>query len=98
VADKDVTAVPVLIFGSRRRAAVNFASGMIEEETMNKSCAIHPSGSLVTRTAEASAAASLCVVAASNNALEPTPATKARFVWFSNGAAQLCRYAIESVP
>jgi hypothetical protein len=61
---------------------------MIEEETMNRSCAIHPSGSLVTRTAIAGAASSLSVVAASNNALEPTPVTKARFVWFGSGAAQ----------
>ncbi|HEU4604335.1 MAG TPA: hypothetical protein VFS24_20335 [Steroidobacteraceae bacterium] len=61
---------------------------------MNRSCAIHPSGSLVMRTAEARAAASLCAVAASNNALEPTPVTKARFVWFSSGAAQLCRSAL----
>ena len=88
VADEEVTVVPVLSLGSRRRAAVNSASGMIEEETMNKSCAIHPSGSLVILSAEASAAASSCVVAASNNALEPTPVTKARFVWLSSGAAQ----------
>lgn len=27
----------------------------------------------------------------SNNSLEPTPATKARFVWCGSGAAQLCR-------
>jgi len=33
------------------------------------------------------------VVALHNNALEPTPATKARFVWFSSGAAQLKRWA-----
>ena len=26
-----------------------------------------------------------------NNSLEPTPVTKARFVWFSSGAAQLSR-------
>jgi len=64
---------------------------MIEEETMNGSYAIHPGGSLVMGTAEATAATSLCVVAASNNALEPTPVTKARFVWSSSGAAQLCR-------
>jgi hypothetical protein len=27
-----------------------------------------------------------------NKSLEPTPVTKARFVWFSSGAAQLNRY------
>jgi hypothetical protein len=32
-------------------------------------------------------------VALHNNSLEPTPVTKARFVWFSSGAAQLKRYA-----
>lgn len=64
---------------------------MIEEETMNRSCAIHPSGSLVMRAAEVGAASSLSVVAASNNAPEPTPVTKARLVWFGSGAAQLCR-------
>jgi hypothetical protein len=31
--------------------------------------------------------------AAHNNSLEPTPATNARFVWPSGGAAQLKRYA-----
>jgi hypothetical protein len=61
---------------------------MIEEETMNRSCAIQPSDSLVMRTAEVGAASSLCAVAASNNALEPTPVTKARFVWCGSGAAQ----------
>jgi hypothetical protein len=29
--------------------------------------------------------------AAHNKSLEPTPVTKARFVWFSSGAAQLNR-------
>jgi hypothetical protein len=33
------------------------------------------------------------VVALHNNSLEPTPVTKARFVWFSSGAAQLSRWA-----
>jgi hypothetical protein len=33
------------------------------------------------------------VVALHNNALEPTPVTKARFVWFGSGAAQRKRYA-----
>ena len=80
--------------GSRRRAEVNSASGMIEEETMNRSYAIHSGGSLVIRTAKASAASSVCVVAASNKALEPTPVTKARLVWFSSGAAQRKRYAV----
>ena len=70
---------------------------MIEEETMNGSCAIHPSGSLVMLTAEVGAASSLCVVAASNKALEPTPVTKARFVWFSGGAAQRKRWIGESL-
>lgn len=32
------------------------------------------------------------VVALHNNSLEPTPVTKAGFVWFSSGAAQLNRY------
>ena len=31
------------------------------------------------------------VVASHNNSLEPTPLTKARFVWSSSGAAQLSR-------
>jgi hypothetical protein len=31
------------------------------------------------------------VIASHNNSLEPTPVTKARFVWFSSGAAQLNR-------
>jgi hypothetical protein len=33
------------------------------------------------------------VVALHNNALEPTPVTKARFVWSGSGAAQLSRWA-----
>jgi hypothetical protein len=31
------------------------------------------------------------IVASHNNSLEPTPVTKARFVWLSSGAAQLKR-------
>ncbi len=34
------------------------------------------------------------VVASHNNSLEPTPVTKARFVWLSIGAAQLSRSAV----
>lgn len=55
---------------------------------MNRSCAIHSSGSLVTAGAEFSLASSACLAVASNKALEPTLVTKARFVWFSSGAAQ----------
>ena len=60
---------------------------------MNGSCAIHPSGSLVTGGVEFSLASSSYLAAASNKALEPTPVTKARFGWFSSGAAQLKRSA-----
>ena len=60
---------------------------------MNKRRRILFLDSLVGFRARAVDASSSCVVASSNNALEPTPVIKVRFVWFGSGAAQRKRWA-----